>query len=213
MIVEPKQYSKVIKFRPGEAALRNTRTRLENMLTNEDNSPINVEDGANCRAAKQVEKVVSNIPEDTDEVRQTTNDLDTIVFLMSEALPNMEDGGIRGSVVKALKLCEENEVVASFKNDQYSVKSQSRTNAAPHVINVMQSGMIRCNTTCEKYQKGGFCSHCICVALSCNETQRYTVALSHCQEKSLTNIALRNIQKDRVGRKRAIRQKSFSFKS
>ena len=158
MIVEPKQYSNVIKFRPGEAALRNTRTRLKNTLTNEDNSPNNVEDGANCRAAKQVEKVVSNIPEDsnTEEARQTTNDLDTIVFLMSEALPNMEDGGIRGSVVTALKLCEENEVVASFKNDQYSVKSQSRPNAAPQVINVMQSGMIRCDTTCEKYKKGVF---------------------------------------------------------
>lgn len=32
VIVEPKQYSKVIKFRPGEAALQNTRTRSENMF-------------------------------------------------------------------------------------------------------------------------------------------------------------------------------------
>ena len=32
VIVEPKQYSKVIKFRPSEAALQNTRTRLENMF-------------------------------------------------------------------------------------------------------------------------------------------------------------------------------------
>ena len=82
VIVEPKQYSKVIKFRPDEAALRNTRKRLENMLTNEDNSPNNIDDGANCRTAKQVEKVVSNIYEDsnTEEARQTTNDLDAIVF-------------------------------------------------------------------------------------------------------------------------------------
>ena len=119
---------------------------------------------------------------------------------MSEALPDMEDGEIRGSVVKVLKLCEENEVVTSFKNDQYFVKSQSRPNAAPHVITVMQTGMIRCDTTCEKYQKEGFCSHCLCVALKYNEIQRYTVALSHCQEKSLANFASRNIQKDRVGR-------------
>ena len=163
---------------------------LENM--SEDNSSNNVEDGANCQAAKQVKKVVSNIAEDsnTEKARQTTNDLDAIVFLISEALPNMEDGGIRRSVVKALKHCEENEVVASFKNDQYFVKSQSCPNATPHVITVMQSGMIRCDTTCEKYQKEGFCSHCICVALKYNQIQRYTVALSHCQEKSLTNIEL-----------------------
>ena len=56
MIVEPKQWSMVLKFRPGKAPLRNTRTRLGNMLTNEDNSPNNVEDSANCRAAKQLEK-------------------------------------------------------------------------------------------------------------------------------------------------------------
>ena len=55
------------------------------MLTNEDNSPNNVDDGANFRAAKQLEKVVSNIAEDsnTEESRQTTNDLDAVVFLMS----------------------------------------------------------------------------------------------------------------------------------
>ena len=116
VIVEPKQCSKVIKFRPGKAPLRNTRTRLGNMLTNEDNSPNNAEDGANCRAAKQLEKVVSNIAEDsnTEEARQTINDLGKLLFLMSEALPNMEDGEIGGSFVKALKFCEENEAVASF---------------------------------------------------------------------------------------------------
>ena len=126
------------------------------MLINEDNYPTDVEDGANCWATKQVEKVVSNIAEDsnTEESRETTNDLDAIVFLMSETLPNMEDGEIRGSVVKALKLCKESEVVTSSKKDQYFVKSQSRPNAAPHVITVMQTGIIRCDTTCEKYQRG-----------------------------------------------------------
>ena len=182
MIVEPKQYSKVIKFRPGEAALQNTGARLENMLIYEDNSPTDVEDGANCWATKLVEKVVSNIAEDsnTEETRETTNYIDAIVFLMSETLLNMEDGEIRESVVKALKLCKESEVVASFKKDQYFVKSQSHPNAAPHVITVMQTGIIRCDTTCKKYQKEVFCSHCICVALKYNEIQRYTVALSHC---------------------------------
>ena len=53
VIVEPKQYSKMIKFRPGEDALQNTGTRLGNMLTNEQNSPKNVEDGYNCWAADQ----------------------------------------------------------------------------------------------------------------------------------------------------------------
>ena len=173
------------------------------MLTNEDNSPDNVDDGANFRAAKQLEKVVSNIAEDsnTEESRQATNDLDAVVFLMSETLPNMEDGEIRGSAVKTLKLCEKNEVVASFKNDQYFVKSQSHQNAVPHVITVMQTGIIRCDTTCEKDQKEGFCSHCICVALKYNEIQRYIVELSDCQENPFTNFASRNIQKDRVGRK------------
>ena len=38
--------------------------------------------------------MVSNIAEDpnTEEARETTNDLDAIVFLMSEVFPNMEDG-------------------------------------------------------------------------------------------------------------------------
>ena len=104
------------------------------------------------------------------------------MFLVSEALPNMEHGEIRGSVVKALKLCKESEVVASFKNDQYFVKSQSRPNTAPHVITVMQTDMIRCDTTFENYKKEDFCSHCICVALKYSEMQKYTVVLSHCQE-------------------------------
>ena len=95
---------------------------------------------------------------------------------------------------KALKLCEENEIVAIFKNHHYFVKSQSHPNAAPHVITMMQSGMIRCDTTCEKYQKEGFCSHCICVTLKYNEIQRYTVTLSHCQEKSFHYVTFIRIK-------------------
>ena len=56
----------------------------------------NEKDGANCHGAKQLEKVVWNIAEDsnTEEARKMTNDLDAIVFLMFEALPNMKDGEI-----------------------------------------------------------------------------------------------------------------------
>ena len=97
---------------------------------------------------------------------------------MSEALPTIADEVIRRSFVKALKLFEENEVLGSFKSDQYFLKSQSRPNATSHVITVMQTGMMVCDTSCEKYQKEAFCSHCICVALKYNEIQRYTVALS-----------------------------------
>ena len=49
------------------------------------------------------------------------------------------------------------------------------------------------------------------VALKYNEIQWHTVTLSQCQEKPLTNIASRNIQKDRDGRKGAIRQKRLSL--
>ena len=44
----------------------------------------------------KLEKVVWNIAEDsnTEEARQMTNDLDAIVFLMFETLPNMKDGEI-----------------------------------------------------------------------------------------------------------------------
>ena len=69
--------------------------------------------------------MISDIAEDSnkEEARQTTNDLNAIVFLMFEALSNMGGRGIKRFIVKALKLCEENEVVASFENDQYSILS------------------------------------------------------------------------------------------
>ena len=48
---------------------------LENILQNEDHSN-NLEDGANCWAADQLDKVVSNVVEDSNkEVRQMTIDL------------------------------------------------------------------------------------------------------------------------------------------
>ena len=65
-----------MKISPAEAALQNTRTRLENILPTEDHSN-NVEDSANNRAADQLDKVVSNVAEDSnkEEARQTTIDL------------------------------------------------------------------------------------------------------------------------------------------
>ena len=51
------------------------RTMLENILQNEDHSN-NLEDGANCWAADQLDKVVSNVVEDSNkEARQMTIDL------------------------------------------------------------------------------------------------------------------------------------------
>ena len=60
------------------------------------------------------------------------------------------------------------------------------------------------------YIKKGFCSHCICAALTYNETQRYTVALSLWKERP--NIASHEIQKDRVGCKQAICQRFMYHK-
>lgn len=64
------------KIRSPEAALQNMRTMLENILQNEDHSN-NLEDGANCWAADQLDKVVSNVVEDSnkEEARQMTIDL------------------------------------------------------------------------------------------------------------------------------------------
>ena len=111
-----------------------------------------------------------------NQTEYSSYDLDALVFLFSEALPGKPEEIIRPSITKANRLNYENAIKVGFSEDQYLVRSYSKPNQPPHIVLTTDSGLIKCDANCIKYQSEGFCSHCIAVAIKCNSIRSYVIA-------------------------------------
>ena len=94
-------------------------------------------------------------------------------------------------------------IIPGFGNDQYLVKWYFRPNDLPDFVCVRDNVVISCDNNFPKHNKEGFCGQTIGVALKCKLVEKYTAALSKCQERTVTQLALQNIKPRQVSRKRS----------
>ena len=81
----------------------------------------------------------------------------------------------------------------------------SRPDGTPHVLSATTTGLIKCDSVCERYQKEGFCGHAIGVAIFTKSLEKYAQALARCNPITTTKAASSNINARTVGRKKAAR--------
>ena len=104
-------------------------------------------------------------------------------FLLQEAQPNQSCENIRSSVWKSFELINNSHIIPGFGNNQYLVKSYSRTNDQPHFLCVRDAGFIFCDNNCPKYNKEGFCGHTIGIALKCKLVEKYASVYRNARRK------------------------------
>ena len=97
---EPEQYQDVMDYKVGELALKNMRGKLDTLLSGSTVCARSFDCEMSSSATSM--SVHSEI-EDFVNFEQKA-DLDALVFLILEALPNKTEEMIRGSVSKAIKL-------------------------------------------------------------------------------------------------------------
>ena len=73
---------------------------------------------------------------------ETLPDIDSIVFLLEETLPNVDRNLLIGLVQKSLELVRTDSIKPGFLNGQYFVKYYS--NSAPHNVSVTEKN-IKCD--------------------------------------------------------------------
>ena len=109
---------------------------------------------------------------------------------------------IPSSILKSFELINNSHIIQGFGNNQYLVKSYSRPNDPSHFVCVRDNDFISCHNNCPKDNKEGYCGHIIGVALKYKLVEKYASALSKCQERTVTQLALQNINPSQVDRKR-----------
>ena len=123
---------------------------------------------------------------DCSLANETLPDIDSIAFLLEEALPNVDRNSLIGMVQKSLELVRTDSIKPRFLNGQCFVKSYS--NGAPHNMSVTENN-IKCDQVCPRYRDNYYCSHTLSVAIIENAIHRYAQSLSGIVKPNLTAIA------------------------
>ena len=146
VLVDEESYANVIGQNVNTKAIDNTRKNLTLVLDK-------IGDNIN---AKTMENTQDNEASSNDASRnvklnncslanETLLDIDSIVFLLEEALPNVDRNLLICMVQKSLELVRTDSIKPGFLNDQYFVKSYS--NGAPHNVSVPEKN-IKCDQAC-----------------------------------------------------------------
>ena len=109
--------------------------------------------------------------------------------------------------MKAFHLIERKNIISSFTDKGFFVKSYSRLNGSLHVMKVDENGLIRCDSHFPRCNVNGFCCHAIAVSLQNKCFEKYSCALQKCGEKSTTIIASKKIDTGIIGHKKVIRSR------
>ena len=135
---------------------------------------------------------------DCSLANETLRDIDSIVFLLKEALPNVDRNSLIGMVQKSLEL-----VRTDFLNGQHFIKSYS--NGAPHNVAVTEKN-IKWDQVCPRYGDKYYCSHASSVAIIENAIHRYAQSLSCIVKPNLTAIASKNVGRN-LGKKKPVKER------
>ena len=140
-------------------------------------------------------------------MQSSNNKLDNTVYILNETLSSVDEAVIRGSVIKAYDLIEKKSVISGFNENNYFVKSYCHPNGFLHNIKIDEKGLIKCDSTCPRYNADGFCSHAIAVSLQTNNLKKYACALSKCEERNTAAIVSQKIDIKKVRLKSVARSR------
>ena len=93
----------------------------------------------------------------------TIKGLEDAVFIFQESLPEKDESITRSSVLKSFESIKNDHFMLGFGISQYLVKSYSRPNGLPHLVSHAENNLIKCDTSCPRYNSEGFCGHYIAV--------------------------------------------------
>ena len=112
-------------------------------------------------------------------------DLDSLVFLLQDTLANEDKDVVMAMVLKSKKSIASNSLLRCFSPGQCLVKSLSNPSRSPHIVSVGGYN-IKCEKVCHRYQRFGYCSRCLDVAVIENVVVKYAKHLQRTSVSSLT---------------------------
>ena len=189
VLVDEESYANVIGHNANTKAIYNAKKNLMLVLDKiGDNDATTMENTQDNEASSN--DASRNVKlNDCSLANETLRDIDFIVFLLAEALPNVDRNSLIGMVQKSLELVRTDSIKPGFLNGQYFVKSQS--NGAPHNVPVTEN--IQCDQACPRYKDDYYCSHALSVKIIENALHRYAQPLSRIVRLNLTAIASKDV--------------------
>ena len=122
--VDLKTFTNVSSFRVSHNALKNVRTNMAKVITQDSNRYAVTSECNTVVSSQQVENSSASI-----EDENAMESLDGLMFILQDTLPEKEEN-IRSSVLQSAELVKNNDVMPAFAASQYIVKS----NGLPHLV-------------------------------------------------------------------------------
>ena len=204
VLIDEKSYANAIGHNVNTKAIDNARKNLTLLLdkisgnTNTATIKNTQHNEASSNDASRNVKL-----NDWSLANETLPDIDSVVFLLEEALSNVDRNSLIGMVQKSLELVRTDSIKSGFLNGQYFVKSYS--NGAPHNVSVAEKN-IKCDQACPQYRDNCYCSHALSLAIIENAIHQYAQSLSHIVKSNLTAIASKNVGRN-VGKKKPAKER------
>ena len=126
--VDLKTFTNVSSFRVSHNALKNVRTNMGKVITQDSNRYAVTSECNTVISSQQVENSSASI-----EDENAMESLDGLMFILQDTLPEKEEN-IRSSVLQSAELVKNNDVMPAFAASQYIVKSYSQPNGLPHLV-------------------------------------------------------------------------------
>ena len=203
VLVDEESYANVIGHNANTKAIDNAKKNLMLVLDKiGDNVNATTMENTQDNEASSNDASRNVKLNDCSLANETLRDIDSIVFLLEEALPNVDRNSLIGMVQKSLELVRTDSIKPGFLNGQYLVKSQS--NGAPHNVPVTEN--IQCDQACPRYKDNYYCSHALSVTIIENAIHRYAQSLSRLVKPNLTAIASKHVGRN-VGKKKPVKER------
>ena len=204
VLVDEDGYANVIDHNVHKKAIEHARKNLT-LVLNKTGDNVNATTMENTQDNEGSSNDASrNIKlNDCSLAKKTLPDIDSIVFLLEDALPNVDRNSLIGMVQKSLELLRTDSIKPGFLNGQCFVKSYS--NYATHNVSVTEKN-IKCYQAYPRYRDNYYCSHALSVAIIGNAIHRYAESLSRIVKPNLTAIASKNVGRN-VGKKKPVKER------
>ena len=206
IIVDENSYKNVTGFKAGKLAVANARQNAKQLLLSTaagEESVVSTDPASFQQQLLYTEPMqISAVGNDNIQ----SPDLDSLVFLLQDALAKEDKDVVMAMVLKSKKLIVSNSLLKGFSPDHYIVKSLSNSSGSPRVVSIGGNN-IRCDKVCPKYQCFGYCSHCLVVAMKENVVVEYAKHLQRKSILSLTQTVSQNVDSKMVGRKVAVKSR------
>ena len=190
--VDENSYKNIKGFKAGKVAIASARQNAKGLLLSAavgEESVVST-DSASFQQQLPCTEPMQASAVDSDNIQFP--DLESLVYLLQDALANGDKDVVMAMVLKSKDLIASNSLLKGFSPGQYLVKSLSNPSGSLHAVSI-GGNSISCDKVSPEYQRFAYYSHYLVVPVKENVVVEHAKHLQRTRVSSLTKAGSQNV--------------------